>query len=235
MSWTPYSMALRPQSDGESCHFFLVEVILPQVENSLFKIKIRRRSTLASLQYSRRRSAWMRKRGKATQGVVALTTRVATTDSGPRRWPKACCGPGQITRLLRGVWLGLLMATCAGSALAGVVPQAPDCKAGKKGSALVLVQFRVNTLPEGQLGGAEQPAPAPGPGPISPGSGPQTPPEALPPPEKGTEAPIGRLEGYEEEKRKAVEIPFRGRPPGAVQEDPAVRRGAFEPKPCEER
>jgi hypothetical protein len=93
----------------------------------------------------------------------------------------------------------------------------------------------VNSLPKRQLGGAEQSAPAPGPGPISPGSGPQIPPEDLPPPEKGTEVPIGRLEGYEEEKRKALEIPFRGRPPGTVQEDPAVRRRGAEPNPCEER
>jgi len=177
----------------------------------------------------------MRKRGEATQGVVALTTRVATTGSGSRRWPKACCGPGRITRLLRGVWLGLLMATCAGSALAGVVPRAPDDTAEKKDSALVLVQLLVNTPPEGQLGGAEQPAPAPGPGPISPGSRPQIPPEDLPPTEKGTDVPIGRLEGYEEEKRKALEIPFRGRPPGAIQEDPAVPRRGAEPNPCEER
>ncbi len=177
----------------------------------------------------------MGKTGKITQGVVASTTRLTATSSGSRQWPKACCGLGQITRLLEGVWVGLLMVTCAGSALAGVVPQPPDYKADKKGSALVLVQLQMRTVPEEQLGGAEQPAPAPGPGPISPGSGPQTPPEALPPPEKATEVPIGRLEGYEEEKRKALEIPFYGRPPGAVQEDPAVRRRGPQPKPCEER
>lgn len=151
------------------------------------------------------------------------------------RRPGGCCDPAQIVRLLRGVCLSFLMAAAVGSALADLSPQAFAHKADNKGSALVLVQLRPNTLPEGQLGGAEQPAPAPGPGPISPGSGPQTPPEALPPPEKGTEVPIGRLEGYEEEKRKALEIPFRGRPPGAVQEDPAARRGLSEPNPGGEK
>ena len=97
----------------------------------------------------------MRKTGEATQAVVALTTRVAATGSGSRRWPKACCGPGWITRLLRGVWLGLLMATCAGSALAGVVPRAPDDKADMKGTVRVLVQLQVAAKPEGELASAE--------------------------------------------------------------------------------
>jgi hypothetical protein len=129
----------------------------------------------------------------------------------------------------------LLVGPAAGRTLAGNVPKPLVDRAAQEGTVRVLVQLRVNTLPEGQRGGPEQPAPAPGPGPISPGPGPRTPPEALPPPEKGTEVPIGRLEGYEEEKRKAGEIPLRGPPPGAVQEDPAVRRGPSEPSSCREK
>ncbi len=177
----------------------------------------------------------MRKTDKSLKGVFALSSRLASTGSGGERRPEASCDPGEVMRAFLGVWLGLLMATFEGSALAGVVPQAPDYKADEKSWALVLVQLRVNTLPEGEPGGAGQPAPAPGPGPISPGAGPQTPPEVLPPTEKQTEVPIGRLEGYEEEKRKALEIPFRGRPPGAVQEDPAARRGVSESSSCGEK
>ncbi len=151
------------------------------------------------------------------------------------RRPGGCCDPAQTVRLLRGVCLSFLMAAAVGSALADLSPQAFAHKADNKGSAPVLAQLRVKAVPDEQPGGAEQPAPAPGPGPISPGTGPQTPPQDLPPTEKGTEVPIGRLEGYEAEKRKALEIPFHGRPPGAIQEDPAVPRHGAEPNPCEER
>ncbi len=85
-------------------------------------------------------------------------------------------------------------------------------------------------LQVGSIGCAQQPGPAPGPGPIAPGAGPQIPPEVSPP-GKPTEVPIGRREGYNEEKRKAQE--GAGQPPGAVQEDPAVRRRETEPKPGE--
>ncbi len=95
-----------------------------------------------------------------------------------------------------------------------------------------LAPLQDKTLPEGQIRGAEQPVPAPGPGPISPGSGPGSAPEVLPPAEKATEVPIGRLEGYEEEKRKALEIPFGGRPPGTIQEDSTVRCGGAESGSC---
>lgn len=71
------------------------------------------------------------------------------------------------------------------------------------------------------VGNAQQPVP--GPGPIGPRVGPESPPVISVPPEESKGVPIGRLEGYEEEKRKALEVPFQGRPPGAVQEDPAVR------------
>ena len=132
-------------------------------------------------------------------------------------------------------WVALLLGIGMATATAGVVPEAVVDRAAREGTVRVIVQLRVSAPPEGQIRSVEQPVPAPGPGPISPGSGPQIPPEDLPPPEKGTEVPIGRLEGYEEEKRKALEIPFRGRPPGAIQEDPAVRRRGAEPNPCEER
>lgn len=142
---------------------------------------------------------------------------------------------GQVVPASFCIWLGVLLAIGVSSARAGVVPEARSQIASSEGSMRETVQLQGNPIPEGRLASDEQPAPAPGPGPISPGPGPQTPPEALPPPEKGAEVPIGRLEGYEEEKRKAVEIPSRGRPPGAVQEDPAVRRGASEPSSCREK
>jgi hypothetical protein len=129
----------------------------------------------------------------------------------------------------------LLVGPAAGRTLAGNVPKPLVDRAAQEGTVRVLVQLRVNTLPEGQRGGPEQPAPAPGPGPISPGSGPQTPPEVLPRPEKATEVPIGRLEGYEEEKRKALEFPFGGRPPGTLQEDPALHRRRPETGSCDGR
>ncbi len=131
---------------------------------------------------------------------------------------------GEKARVFFGAWVALILGMGAGTATASLIPEALHAKASSEESVRVIVQLRVSALPEGELSGAEQPAPAPGPGPISPGSGPQTPPEVLPTPEKATEVPIGRLEGYEEEKRKALEIPFGGRPPGTIQEDPAVLR-----------
>lgn len=73
---------------------------------------------------------------------------------------------------------------------------------------------------------AQQPPPSPGPGPIPPGSGPQQPTQVFPP-GKAIEVPIGRQEAYDEEKRKAGETPVV--PPGAEQEDPALRRRVPEP------
>ena len=155
-------------------------------------------------------------------------------DGGSGRWPTQWCESGHRPLLSLGTGLALILVG-VGSAAAGMVAEELYRKASSSGSVRVIVQLRGKTLPEGQISGAEQPAPAPGPGPISPGSGPQIPPEDLPPTEKGTEVPIGRLEGYEEEKRKALEIPFRGRPPGAIQEDPAVPRRGAELNPCEGR
>lgn len=99
----------------------------------------------------------------------------------------------------------------------------------------VAIQHPVYAKLAVQLAGGEQPTPVPGPGPISPGSGPQTPPASLPSTEKPTEVPIGRLEGYEEEKRKALEVPFLGSPPGAIQQDPAAAPRTTEPSPCGHR
>lgn len=94
------------------------------------------------------------------------------------------------------------------------------------GSLLCLLLLLV-----GAAASAQQPAP--GPGPIAPAAERQSPPAVSPPPEKPTEVPIGRLEGYEDEKRKAQES--IGRPPGAVQEDPAVRRRGSETGSCDRR
>ena len=66
----------------------------------------------------------------------------------------------------------------------------------------------------------------PGPGPVSPAPEVQRPPEVSLSPERPTEVPIGRLKGYEEDKQKAQE--GLGRPPAAVQEDPAAGRGGPE-------
>ena len=80
---------------------------------------------------------------------------------------------------------------------------------------------------------AQQSGPLPGPGPVSPGSGTEGPPEVTRPPGQPTEVPIGRLEGYEEEKRKAQEP--HGTPGGAIQEDPAARRDGAGPNAPEGR
>lgn len=69
---------------------------------------------------------------------------------------------------------------------------------------------------------AQPPAPISGPGPISPSTKAQTPPTVSPLPEKPIEVPIGRLDEYEEEKRKAGKV--TGSPPGTVQEDPAAHK-----------
>ena len=78
------------------------------------------------------------------------------------------------------------------------------------------------------IGCAQTPGPAPGPGPVSPGAETFGPPVVSPPPDRPTEVPIGRLEGYDEEKRKAQET--TGRPPGTIQQDPAVRGRGAEPR-----
>ena len=142
---------------------------------------------------------------------------------------------GQIGRLVPCVCVALMLTPNLCDAKEKVVPEALRQKAYDEGTVRVIVQLRVSALPEGELRGVEQPVPAPGPGPISPGSGPQSPPEVLPPPEKAIEVPIGRLEGYKEEKRKALEIPFGGRPPGTIQEDPAVHRRRPETGSCDGR
>lgn len=81
------------------------------------------------------------------------------------------------------------------------------------------------------MASAEQPYP--GPGPVSPGPEIERPPVISPAPEQPIEVPIGRLEGYEEEKRKPQGVV--GRPPGTVQEDPAAARRGTEPGSCNGR
>jgi hypothetical protein len=171
----------------------------------------------------------------ASGGIFGWTAPIVGASSGSGRGAKQRCDRGQVIPASFCIWLGVLLAIGVSSARAGAVPEARSQIASSEGSMRETVQLQGNAIPEGRLASDEQPAPAPGPGPISPGPGPRTPPEALPPPEKGTEVPIGRLEGYEEEKRKAGEIPLRGPPPGAVQEDPAVRRGPSEPSSCREK
>jgi hypothetical protein len=171
----------------------------------------------------------------ASGGIFGWTALIVGASSGPGRGAKQGCDRAQVASASFCIWLGVLLTIAVSSARAGAVPEACSQIVSSEGSMRETVQRQGNPIPEGGRASDEQPVPAPGPGPISPSSRPQTPPEALPPPEKGTEVPIGRLEGYEEEKRKAVEIPSRGRPPGAVQEDPAVRRGASEPSSCREK
>ena len=130
---------------------------------------------------------------------------------------KQRCDRGQVVRVCSCIWLGLLLATRLGTATAGVI------------------QLQGNAVPEWQLASDEQLAPAQGPGPISPGIGPQAPPEAPPSQGEATEVPIGRPKGYDEEKQKALEIPFRGSPPGAIQEDPGVSPRRTKTGSCEGR
>jgi hypothetical protein len=141
----------------------------------------------------------------ASEGIFGWTTMSVRANSGSRRDQKQGCDCRRVVRRLSfRIWLGLLLATRLGTATAGVIP------------------FHVNAIPEERLASDEQPAPAQGPGPVSPIVGAQAPPTALPSTGEATEVPIGRPEGYEEEKQKALEIPFRGSPPGAIQEDPGV-------------
>ena len=92
--------------------------------------------------------------------------------------------------------------------------------------SLLLLQF-------GCAANAQPPTPLPGPGPIPPGAEIQTPPTVSTPPEKPIGVPIGRLEDYEEGKRKAGET--TGSPPGTVQEDPAARQRRDKPSSSEEK
>lgn len=138
-------------------------------------------------------------------------------NSGSRRDQKRGCDCRRVVRLSFHIWLGLLLAMQVGTATAGVI------------------QLQVNAIPEERFASDEQPAPAQGPGPISPGIGPQAPPQALPPTGEATEVPIGRLEGYEEEKQKALETPFRGSLPGAVQEDSVVPPRRAKTGSCDSR
>ena len=142
------------------------------------------------------------------------------------------CNLRQLVRLFLGIWLWLVLATSARSATASVVPERLYQKAPSEGAARVRVKFQVVATAEAPLDSAEQPTQSPGPGPISPGSEPKSSPATISPTEKATEVPIGRLEGYEQEKQKAQEIPFDGRPPGAVQEDSPMRRSGAEPSSC---
>ncbi len=135
-------------------------------------------------------------------------------------------------QLFFGILLGLVLATSAGSAAAGVVPDDLYQKVPGDGAARMRVKFQVEATAEPQLDSAEQPPPAPGHGPISPGSEPKSSPVIISPTEKATEVPIGRIEGYEQEKQKAQEIPFHGRPSGALQEDSPIRRSGAEPNSC---
>ena len=152
-----------------------------------------------------------------SEGILGWTTMSVRASSNSGQDAKQRCDRGQVVRVCSCIWLGLLLATRLGTATAGVI------------------QLQVNAITEERLASGTQPPPAQGPGPISPGIGPQAPPQAPPSTGEATEVPIGRLEGYEEEKQKALEIPFRGSPPGAVQEDPAMRRGASEPSSCGEK
>ena len=123
--------------------------------------------------------------------------------------------PASAGRHLLGIRVGV-------EGAAGVVPEGLYQKAPGERAVLGRVELQGEATAEAQLDNAEQPSPAPGPGPVSPGSERQAPSPGPPPTDKATEVPIGRLEGYEQEKRKAQEIPFYDRPPGALQEDSPV-------------
>lgn len=68
---------------------------------------------------------------------------------------KGWCDRRQRMRLFLVVWMGLLLATCAGTAAAGMVPEALFQKADREGSVWVIVQLRMLTVPEGQLATAD--------------------------------------------------------------------------------
>jgi hypothetical protein len=153
----------------------------------------------------------------ASEGIFGWTTMSVRGSSGSGQDATQWCDCRRVVRLSFPIWLGLLLAMQVGTATAGVI------------------QLHVNAIPQERLASDEQPAPAQGPGPISPGIGPQAPPQALPSTGEATEVPIGRPEGYEEEKQKALEIPFRGSPPGAIQEDPGVSPRRTKTGSCEGR
>jgi len=132
----------------------------------------------------------------------------------------------------RHITVGMLLAMCVGTATGGVVPQAVHQKGYSDSYARVTAKHPVHAILQSQLAAAEQPSPEPGPEPVPPASERQAPSPGPPSTGKATEVPIGRREGYEEEKRKALEIPFHGRPPGATQEDSTVRRGGAESGSC---
>ena len=62
---------------------------------------------------------------------------------------------GQKRRLFFSVWLALILAMGVSTAMAGVVPGLLYDKASGEGSVRVIVQFRLTTLPEGQLESAD--------------------------------------------------------------------------------
>ena len=177
----------------------------------------------------------MGKTRAAPKGIFGSTITNAKAASGSSRNPRQRCDCRRVVRLSFHIWLGLLLAMQVGSATAAAVPEALTQIASGEGSMRVIVQPQGNAVPEWQLASDEQPAPAQGPGPIPPGTGPQAPPEAPPSPGEATEVPIGRMKGYEEEKKKALEIPFRGSPPGAIQEDTGVSPRRTKTGSCEGR
>jgi hypothetical protein len=152
-----------------------------------------------------------------SEATLKWTTMSVRASSGSGQDAKQRCDRGQVARVCSYIWLGLLLATRLDTATAGVI------------------QLQVNAIPEERLASETQPAPAQGPGPVFPGAEPQSPPAELPPPGEATEVPIGRPEGYEEEKQKALEIPFRRSPPGAIQKDPGVSPRQTKTGSCEGR
>ena len=59
------------------------------------------------------------------------------------------------TRSLFSAWVGLMLGMGAGTATAGIVPEALYDKASREGSVRVIVQLRVNARPEGELASPE--------------------------------------------------------------------------------
>lgn len=170
-----------------------------------------------------------------SEGILGWTTMSVGASSGSGRDAAQRCDRVQIVRACLCIMLGLLLAMQVGSATAAAVPEALTQIASGERTMRVTVQLQGNAVPEWQLASDEQPAPAQGPGPVSPIVGPQAPPQALPPTGEATEVPIGRPEGYEEEKQKALKIPFRGSPPGAIQEDPGVSPRRTKTGSCDSR
>ncbi len=58
---------------------------------------------------------------------------------------------GEKARVFFGAWVALILGMGAGTATAGVIPEALHAKASSEGSVRVIVQIRVTTFPEGEL------------------------------------------------------------------------------------